>query len=179
MRRFLFLTLGLFLIVIVGYNVLSHGISYSIQGYRNYDGKLNKKTMSKFETEIDYYDVVNSADISDYSLSKTTSTLSFRMKHDATRNPNTILKKGAGHCVMYSYLFASTFNQVCAYKGVRATARVAYGQVYFYGMNLTKIIPSSFFKNHDFNVIKDKKSIHIVDTLLFDYFWIADVKLHA
>lgn len=76
---------------------------------------------------------------------------------------------------MYSYVFTSTYNYLAKYKNIKSKCRVAYGHLYFYGININKIINTPFFNNHDFCII-DNSNVAI-DPLFNDYFGISEIKI--
>jgi hypothetical protein len=167
----------LLVLLVVSYYILARGISYEITGYRKYSQQLDGNHLGKIESNFEYIYGTNPNDLRAFALNNTASELEFEMHRNALIDPNAILDRKTGHCKMYSYVLASTYNQLAKKCRSHSSCRVAYGHVYFYGINLHQFFTSSFFKDHDFCVIKDKNGVSAADAILFDYLSIDRVRL--
>jgi hypothetical protein len=153
------------------------GLAYSIEGYRPYRGRLGSGYLRSLTQELASQPHSTQAAIANFALAKTCGALHFAWKRNAEQNPDRILAHRAAHCKMYAYVFASLHNQLCAQAGIPATVRVAYGQVYWYGLHLNALLPGRFFQNHDFCVVSDGRDSYAIDPVLFDYTFVRQVPL--
>ncbi|WP_156039878.1 hypothetical protein [Aureispira sp. CCB-QB1] len=108
----------------------------------------------------------------------TNKTLSFTTIK-SSRNPNTVLKTGKANCIGYAALFNSIVNFIFQDQQLQAKYKAQHlvGKIDFLGMDLHRFFSSSFFKNHDYNVIIDlqtNKAIYI-DPVISDYFYIHQI----
>jgi len=177
MKKVLAISIALLVLFIIGYQVLERGISYKIIGYRDYNQKLDKKHLNQLNYQFGYAYDATEKDLLQFVLGITSVTLDFDMHKNSLQNPNAIIDRKSGHCKMYSYLIASSYNQLAKLNKISGNCRVAYGHVYLYGVNLHRFSSDSFFRDHDFNVIKDNSGVHAVDAILHDYLWIDQIRL--
>lgn len=90
-----------------------------------------------------------------------------------SNNPNVVYKLKKANCIGYSSLFNSIGNHII--KEQKMTDKYEFvhwvGKLTVFGYNVHTITNNSFFKDHDFNEIKDKKTgkIKFVDPSLSDY----------
>jgi hypothetical protein len=91
-------------------------------------------------------------------------------------DPNKLIFTRTAHCVGYATFFATTCNQLLSEYGVADEwiAKPHAGQLYFLGANVHQYVNSSFFKDHDFVTIENKKTgrIFVVDPTINDYLFI-------
>ena len=167
----------LLVLIIAGYKVVEHGVSYKLIGYRDYNQQLNKKYLNQINYRFGYAYDANEKDLLRFVLDNTSGVLDFDMHTNALKNPNAILDRKSGHCKMYSYVMASSYNQLAKLNKISGNCRVAYGYVYLYGVNLHQFFSSSFFRDHDFCVIKDNSGVHAIDAILYDYLMIDQIRL--
>ena len=177
MKKALAISIAFLILCIIGYKVVVHGVSYKLIGYRNYNQQLNKKHLSQINYQFGYAYDATEKDLLRFVLENTSGVLDFDMHKNALQNPNAILDRKSGHCKMYSFVMASTYNQLAKLHNISGNCRVAYGHVYLYGVNLHQFFSGSFFRDHDFNVIKDNSGVHAVDAILHDYLWIDQIRL--
>ena len=177
MKKIIAIFVALLILIIIGYKVVERGISYKLIGYRNYNQQLNKKHLNQINYQFGYAYDATEKDLLRFVLENTSGVLDFDMHTNALQNPNAILDRKSGHCKMYSYVAASSYNQLAKLNKISGNCRVAYGHVYLYGVNLHQFFSSSFFRDHDFCVIKDKSGVHAVDAILYDCLMIDQIRL--
>ena len=140
-------------------------------------------TNNKLTTSIDMNMGKKSLDIKDVikmGLSVTSRQLNFT----TTRNdndPNKLIYSRTAHCIGYASYFATTCNYLLMKNGLAGQWHVKHqiGQLFFLGININKCINTSFFKDHDFVIIENKKTgeIFAVDPTVNDYFFINFVTI--
>jgi hypothetical protein len=110
-------------------------------------------------------------------LSITSRQLNFTADKNDT-DPNKLITSKTAHCVGYATFFATICNYLLDEYNLSDTwiAKPQVGQLYFLGTNIHKYFHSSFFKDHDFVTIENKKTGEIVavdptvnDYLLIDF----------
>lgn len=88
-------------------------------------------------------------------------------------DPNKLLVSKSAHCVGYATFFATTCNYLLLKNNLADnwTAKPHVGQLLFLGTNIHKYFNSSFFKDHDFVTIENKRTGQIlaVDPTVNDY----------
>src|SRR4051812_20571349 len=117
-------------ILSLGAVVVGNGLSFKVQGYRTHQGRLNgfnQQRITRLSAQANPRGAVNARNL---ALAFTTSHLEFSMDSDRERDPNRIIQYRRAHCIMYSYVYASTYNHLATDGSV---CRVAYGQFYLYG----------------------------------------------
>jgi hypothetical protein len=163
MKKVVVSALVLSLVVLAGYGVVVHGLSYQISGYRPAQTAGTR--------------VATPAALSHFAVAETARRLTFALKHNALSDPNKILDGQQAHCKMYAYVVAATYNQLATQRHWPAACRVAYGHVYLYGVNLHHFVGGTFFKDHDFCVFADKQGAYAADASLYDYFLVDRIRL--
>lgn len=159
--------LALFIFFVI---ILFHGLNFQIIGYRQYSGRLNHNYKQELNKMLDSGNLSDD-DIRNAALTFTAKNLEFTFRKNSETNPNTILKNKAAHCKMYAYVFASAYN----YLAKNNCSRVAYGQFYWYGINLHHFFKFSFFVNHDVIVIQNSSGkLQIIDPSLYDCFYLKN-----
>lgn len=105
-------------------------------------------------------------------LSITSKQLNFTADKNDT-DPNKLITSRTAHCVGYATFFATTCNYLFQKYNLSDswTAKPQIGQLYFLGTSIHKYFNSSFFKDHDFVTIENKKTgeIFAVDPTVNDY----------
>lgn len=108
----------------------------------------------------------------------TSNTLNFTFSK-TYNNPNTILNTKKANCVGYASLFNSIGNYILEQQQLTDLYQFSHlvGKLHFLGCDIHQFIDNPFFKNHDFNVIKNLKTGQqiYVDPSLSDYFFIDEV----
>ena len=88
-------------------------------------------------------------------------------------DPNKLIVSKSAHCVGYATFFATTCNYLLEKNNLADTwtAKPQVGQLHFLGTNIHKYFNASFFKDHDFVTIKNKRTgqIFAVDPTVNDY----------
>ncbi|MEN7551794.1 hypothetical protein AAG747_28015 [Rapidithrix thailandica] len=173
---------SIFIVLLVG--ILFRGgvyrslISYQSLGERKnytvYDPELVRQIdeMAKAEKPQDIREVV------DLGLLITASQLKFTF----TRNemdPNRLARSKTAHCVGYAVFFASVCNYLLKKNDLEGDwiALPHAGQLYLGQTNVHAYFTSSFFKDHDFVILKNQLTGEIltIDPTLYDYLRIGFV----
>jgi len=155
-------------------------VAYESIGQRmNYD-ITNDKLIQYIKENCTEKDNADIKEIIKTSLSLTSKILNFTFsKNDP--NPNKLLYSQTANCIGY----AAFFSAVCNYQlkkhnlSEEWTAQPKIGQLYVFGTNIHHYFNSSFFKDHDFVIIKNKKTkeTYAVDPSIYDYLYINFVTL--
>ncbi len=107
-----------------------------------------------------------------------TSSLTFTSTQKGS-TPEQIYEGGAAHCVGYALLFNAVMTETIAALQLQEQyqCRHEVGVIYLFGINLNEAIDHPFFRDHDFNSIKDLKTEEVlyIDASLYDYTWIDRV----
>ncbi len=114
-------------------------------------------------------------EIIESSLSLTSKTLRFTFS-ESDSNPNKLIDSQQGNCIGY----AAFFSAICNYRleqlnlSGQWSVQSEIGQLYIFGQNIHRYFRSVFFKNHDFVIIKNKKTneTYAVDPSIHDYLYI-------
>lgn len=117
-------------------------------------------------------------DIIEKSLEVSSNHLSFST-FKCSNDPNKLIKTPYANCVGYAHFFATSCNYLLKQKGLDRdwTAHVHIGKLYLLGNNLHDYFSSPFFKDHDFVVIRNKKTGETiaVDPTINDFWGIQKV----
>lgn len=154
-------------------------ITYRSIGERtNYTAK-DKELIAYIEDKANKDEVRNVKDIIKISLSLTAQNLNFKTSH-TENDPNVLIRSKNAHCVGYSAFFATSCNYLLKKYAFNDewTAKRQIGQLFFFGTNIHQYVKSSFFKDHDFVIIENKKTeeTFAVDPSVNDYFWIDIIR---
>jgi len=88
-------------------------------------------------------------------------------------DPNKLIVSKSAHCVGYATFFATTCNYLLLKNNLANTwtAKPHVGQLHFLGNNIHEYFNGSFFKDHDFVTIENKRTGQIlaVDPTVNDY----------
>jgi hypothetical protein len=114
-------------------------------------------------------------DVIKNSLSITSNKLNFTVnKND--NDPNKLIISKNAHCVGYAAFFSSTCNYLLKKNNLNDdwVAKPQIGHLYLLNNNIHKLFKSSFFKDHDFVLITNKKTgeSFSVDPTVDDYLYI-------
>jgi len=180
MAKRIFLIVGVFLFLCVLFRgcVYRQVVAYESVGVR----------MSYMVTDNELQDCINASlknesemnidEIIERSLEITASELNFTSGRNDI-DPNKLIHSKDAHCVGYAAFYAATFNYILKeYKLDHAWNAVPQrGKIYFLGMNVHNWFSSSFFKDHDFVIIRNSETgeMKAVDPTLYEYFYIERV----
>ena len=180
MLRKLVIVVGFLMVTLIGgYYVTVQGLSYEISGYRAYHEQLDEQHLRELNSRFENAYDATEGELRRFALNNTAFELDFAMRKNGLKNPNSILDGKKGHCKMYSYLMAASFNQLAKRNGIKANCRIAIGHVFLYGVNLHQFSNSSFFANHDFCVITGKEGAQAADAILYDYFGVDHIRIRT
>jgi hypothetical protein len=97
-----------------------------------------------------------------------------------TSNPNLVCKLEKANCIGYSSLFNSIGNHIVEKQNLTEKYEFKHlvGKLEFFGLDIHKLFNSPFFKDHDFNEIRNKQTNEkkYVDPSLRDYLRIENVR---
>ena len=136
---------------------------------------IDKKVIAAIEKEIgseqlDLQKIVN------ISTKITNQYLKFTFQR-ASNNPNKIVLTGKGNCIGYAALFSAVANYLInkAEGQDRFQSKHLVGKLDFLGIDLNALFTSPFYKNHDYNLIEDKKTgvVLLIDPSLDDYLYLG------
>ena len=171
------LTIGL--ITVLSWLFVNHGLSYRISGYRPCPRTLNKHLVyvlkSRFQHEFGNH--ATTADLREFALNYTASSLHFTLKSNSLRDADKIIAGRGAHCAMYSVVLSEVYNELAREMHWNPNCRPAIGRVYLYGVNLHQFARSSFFASHDFCVMPDEYGAQAVDALAYDCIGVPSVRL--
>ena len=95
----------------------------------------------------------------------------------ASNNPNKIVLTGKGNCIGYAALFSAVANYLInkAEGQDRFQSKHLVGKLDFLGIDLNALFTSPFYKNHDYNLIEDKKTgvVLLIDPSIDDYLYLG------
>jgi hypothetical protein len=149
-----------------------HLISYKSIGQRTNYSATDKKLTDYIDVNYNEKTDIDIEQIVKLGLSITSKQLNFTAKKNDT-DPNKLITSKTAHCVGYATFCATACNYLFKKNNLSDnwTARAQIGQLYFLGTNIHKYFNSSFFKDHDFVTIENKKTgeIFAVDPTVNDY----------
>lgn len=152
-------------------------INYRAIGTRTEIKITNKELIEKINIKSEGRKV-NFKEILEIADEITNEELTFTI-NKASNNPNELINTKRANCVGYSAMFNSITNHLIRKKELenRIEASHKIGQLDLFGINLHQFFENSFFKDHDFNVIKNKETDEVIsiDPSISDYLIIKTV----
>ncbi len=137
------------------------------------NGDLIERIESKSSNrKIDLKEIAEIADeITNEELSFATNLVS--------NDPNELIHLNRANCIGYSSMFNAIANYLIRKNNLQKVleSRHLIGQLHFLGINIHPFFDSPFFSDHDFNVLKNKKTGQeiSIDPSISDYLWIKRV----
>ncbi len=117
-------------------------------------------------------------DIVDIALEITSNQVQFSSQN-TSQDPNTLQKLKKANCIGYSALFNSIVLYLVSKNNLteQIQAKHMIGEMHFLGFNIHQFFESSFFKDHDFNMLSNNLTGDsvFVDPSLYDYLRIKKV----
>ncbi len=151
------------------------GLSFKVICYRQYNGHLNQEYQQRLSLYAD--GAKSGEEIQNAALVFTGGNLQFALQLNSQTNPNLILSNRKAHCKMYAYVFVSAYNHLAKVKAQDSRCKVAYGQFYWYSINLHQFLKFPFWANHDVCIIQNKdEEPLIVDPVFYDCLLISPLK---
>ncbi len=174
------LILGLFFISIIFRGAIYRSvITYESVSIRNNYNIYNKQLINLIDEEIKDKNNLSEKDIIKIGLKITNKQLNFTASNNDL-DPNKLVESKTAHCVGYSYFCASVCNYIFEKQDINDVwvAKPRVGKLFLLGNNIHQYFNSSFFKDHDFVTIENKKTgeIFAIDPSLNDYLYINYVK---
>lgn len=153
-------------------------INYSKINVRNNITLTDKNLILKINNLSDGKNM-NIQEIINLSNKITSDELSFTFDK-VSNNPNHSHKLKKANCIGYSSLFNSIGNYLLNkyHLNKKYEFNHCVGKIYFLQFDIHKLFQSSFFKNHDFNELKNKQTgkSEFIDPSLSDYLNIDRIK---
>jgi len=176
LKRIFFAILAILIICIVFRGTLyRYIVSYKSIGQRTNYTITNDKLTRYIEEHCIEKDSVSIEEIIKNSLSLTSKTLNFTFSK-SDQNPNRLIDAKTANCIGYSAFFTVVCNyQLKKYNlSDQWIASSEIGQLFVFCVNIHNYFDSSFFKDHDFVIIKNKitDKIFAVDPSINDYLYI-------
>ncbi len=135
----------------------------------------NEKLVAYIELNSEDKKELSVKEIIKLSLSITSKQLNFTASKNEN-DPNKLIFTKTAHCVGYAAFFATSCNHLLRKYDFDEIwiAQPHIGKLYLLGVDIHKYFNSPFFKDHDFVIIKNKKTgaTFAVDPTLYDYFYI-------
>ena len=160
--------------------IYRHSLSYKAVGMRTTYPARNKIFTQYIDSCIDHQNEPDIKHIIKLALSITSEKLNYTA-HKNDNDPNKLITSQKAHCVGYAAFCTTTCNYLLAKYNLsnQWTAKPRIGQLYFLGTNIHPYFNSSFFKDHDFVTIENKKTgeIFAVDPTVKDYLSIDFISL--
>lgn len=117
------------------------------------------------------------------SLEITSKHLNFTMSNKNEINPNKLIETKNAHCIGYSSFYIAVIDNILKRKNLEKEWIITHnvGQLYIFSFNIHNYINSSFFKDHDFVTIKNKRTQqeYSIDPTLYDYTGIVKIKTNV
>ena len=173
--------LGILFIVLIAFrgSIYRLIISYDDIGNRQNVQLTNEKLISKINHNISNINIDLNT-IVEVANQITNEELSFTMS-ESSNNPNEIFDEKKANCVGYSSLFNSITTYIIFKNNLQdeIVAEHKIGEIYLFGVNLHQFFESQFFKDHDFNEIRNQKSGEqiFIDPSLSDNFRINRINV--
>lgn len=155
-------------------------ISYKSIGQRENYNITNDSLTLLINNTIDSKQNLTIDEIIQQSLNITSHQLYFTTTKNSI-NPNVLISTKSAHCVGYACFFSTTCNYLLEKNNLSQAweAIPQIGKLYIGNKSIHDHFISSFFKDHDFVMIKNRISneIRCVDPTINDYLGIMDVTL--
>jgi len=139
---------------------------------------VNKDLAEYIEANLENENYTDIDEVLKKSLDITTRKLNFTADRNDV-DPNKLINSEDAHCVGYAAFYAATCNYILKKHKLDHvwSAVPQIGKIYFLGMNVHNWFSSSFFKDHDFVIIRNSETgeIKAVDPTLYEYFYIGMV----
>ncbi len=146
-------------------------VTYSKVAIRNNITLTDKKIINEIDKHIEGK-ILSIEDIIKLSNKITSKKLQFTFDK-VSSDPNTVAELQKANCIGYSSLFNSIGNYILNKKNLTDRYEFIHlvGKLDFFGVDLHALFNSPFFKDHDFNEIKDKQTGNkkFIDPSLRDY----------
>lgn len=173
--------LGIFLLVLVLFRGFLYRtcVTYTKIESRSHVVLTDTALIKSIDKEIEG-EKLQLSDIAELSNQLTRKKLSFTFTK-ISNDPNKVCELGKANCIGYSALFNSIGNYVVKKKGLSNRYELTHhvGTLNVFGFDVHSVFNNPFFKDHDFNEIRDKVSGEVlyVDPSMSDYLWIDSVHM--
>ena len=101
----------------------------------------------------------------------------------ASNNPNELINTNRANCIGYSAMFNSIANYLIKENELNQEIESKHkiGQIDLLGINLHQFFENPFFRDHDFNEMKNLKTGEriLIDPSVSDYLWINKVSSNS
>lgn len=172
MKKF-FKTFGIIVLILILFRgfVFRLAINYTEIGSREEIEITNQKLIDTITSRAKgkRISVESIAEIADQI---TNSELRFAASR-TSNNPNELIDSKKAHCIGYSAMYNSIVNYLIVNNGLEKEieAKHLVGEIDIFGINLHQFFTSSFFRDHDFNVVINKRTGEqiFIDPSVSDY----------
>jgi len=155
-------------------------LSYSILKTRQTKSLKNDSLKNVIDTWLIQNEDADINDMVDFNLDLTAKQLNFTFGK-CSSDPATIINTRKANCIGYSALFSSLMNYTLGKKQLDKRYKCYHyvGKIFYAGQNINALINDPFFKDHDFNLVKDKENKNniAVDPSFYEYSGIKRVSL--
>jgi len=173
LKRILFTILTVLMVCILLRGILyRHIVTYKSIGQRTSYTATSNNLIQYIEENSVKRDNLSVESIIKESLSLTAKTLNFSFS-ESSRDPNSLIDSKKANCTGYAAFFFAVCNyQLKKYNlSEQWVVSSEIGQLYVFGTNIHNYFDSSFFKDHDFVIVRNKttKDFFAVDPSVNDY----------
>lgn len=159
---------------------LASMLSYSILRERKSGHFANDSLQKEITNWIDAHENVSIDSLAAFLLEMTSENLRFTFGK-CPSDANGVLKSGTANCIGYAALFKGLMDFAIQKKGwsKKYECRHYVGKIWYGEKEVNAYFNDPFFKDHDFNVIRNKQTGKelAVDPSLYEYLGIRWVKL--
>ena len=152
-------------------------INYQQIGVRSERTIMDKRFILKLQNETDREEL-DMEEIMKISNKVTKQLLSYSMNETST-DPNKLFYSQKANCIGYSAMFNSISNHLIKEANMEEVfeSKHLVGKLDFFGIDLHQFFASPFFKDHDYNQLKNKSTGEVIwiDPSLGDYLKIQKV----
>jgi hypothetical protein len=184
MKQFKKLIFGLLALTLLSF-LLRNWLFWQLFSYQSVGDRLayalkNPELRTYIETEWP----ANSTKSPQAILKKALQLSAKQLHFTATRNhndPNLLINSHSAHCVGYAAFTTTICNELLQRYQLNAEwkAEARVGQIHFLGINVHPYFHSAFFKDHDFVVLRNRKTGEelAADPTVYDYLGIGLVRV--
>lgn len=181
MKRFLWVSACLLLLLVLLRGcIFRQAVAYRTVGHRASYAATDNQLLQYLDGYTGLSESSSVDDIIDAALSLTTGKLRFTAANNDV-DPNKLIHAETAHCVGYAAFFTTACNFYFRKYHLDETwvATPQIGQLYLFGENVHPYFSTPFFKDHDFAIIRNKRTGEqiAVDPNVYDYLIIREITL--
>jgi hypothetical protein len=160
--------------------IFEKNLSYSIIGNRSEISLKNDSLKKVIDNWLKNSGSSNIDSLIDFSLELTKQALTFSFGK-CPSDPELLTQTRLANCVGYASFFNSILNYALEQKGLSNQYHSEHlvGKIYYKGENVNALFKDPFFKDHDFNVIRNSVggTVIAVDPSLYEYLGVRRISL--